>query len=117
MLKFALLFLVNSDQEQINTKTPFIFTLKPGYPPDAIFCWSKGGPSFGFNDIMISDKCDKSDKKHNYKCWSKLTLFENKSFPDVKLCGGHEIIWDPDDSRNWRYGFNVKEYEVWQLLN
>ena len=119
--RYSLLFVIKSHQSRIDVKTPFFFTPKEGHEDDAILCWPQGGPSFGYQDIVIGDKGNATrisddDGSVQYSCWSKLSTFENKSYPDVKLCGGCEIMWDPYDSTNWVYGFKVKEYEVWQVL-
>ena len=117
----ALLILITSDNKQIQQRTPFVFTPKKGKEWSAVSCFKKAGPCFGTQDVVITDKCNQAREQimpgiSKYSCFSKLTAFENKSFPDLKICGGNSIIWDPNDSTNWVFGFNVNEYEIWQII-
>ena len=115
----AFIFLVQSNEEDLNEKCPKYFPIKSGLKEAAISHrtglgdW-QCGPHFGMNDIYIGDNCN--EKGHYWCMDTKEDVYYSKNYTyfqayedydeGVILCGG---------PKNSSGEFDVVEYEVYKV--
>ena len=125
----AFLFLLKSHKTSIQQECPWIFDIKPDVQTQAICCDPSYGPVFGGtignelgNDIYIGDAETGPEEidGHIFTAfnWSKLKSYENSKYPDDQICGGDcaRLLGRSDGDLEYVYLFNVKEYEVFEVI-
>ena len=117
----AFIFLVQSNEEDLNEKCPKYFPIKSRFKKVAISHrtgvgdW-QCGPHFGLNDIYIGDNCN--EKGYYWDMDTKKTVYYSKNYTyfqayedhgeGVILCGG---------PKNSAGDFDVVDYEVFKVLS
>ena len=114
---WACLFLIKSNDIDVQSKCPLIFTLQDSWQNFAIRRVPSFGPIFGLSDIHIGDKCDQKtqleDEVPQSVNTTSLDCYCNNTFSNINLCGGNQIkILD----NKTHYFFDVAEYEVYDLI-
>ena len=121
----AFLYLLKSEDENINNYCPLLFKIKSNQIHLAISYCILRGPIFGVGyDIYIDDKCntqrstDGENFRRNMSTLQTYYLDNNGDEAMVEieqLCGGND--GDHDGGPSWvEWKFDVVEYEVYQII-
>ena len=121
--KNAFLYLIKSDDHDINDKCPIIFKIRPNQTQWAFAYGRIKGPIFGFGaDFRIDQKSNVKQYNEKEDIWfsknssSLSTYFYDKEKLKIEIgaiCGGNDVS-TTNNTTEWL--FDVREYEVWQII-